>query len=161
MPLISEVFEKFIFDQLHNYMKKFLNNSLYGFWKAHSTQYSLRGLIQAWQKELDQCGFVATILMYLSKAYCCLRHHLLIAKLQACDLDRASFSLLKHYLANRKQITKFGSFYSDWFEFTCRIPKASLIGPLVFSIFINDIFFETQKSNIRNFANDNTLYYCS
>ena len=97
--------------------------------------------------------------MYLSKAYYCLRHHLLIAKLQACDLDRASLSLLKHYLANRKQITKFGSFYSDWFEFTCRIPKDSLIGPLVFNIFINDIFFETQKSNILNFTNDNTLCY--
>lgn len=140
-------------------MNEFLNNLLYGFWKAHSTQYSLRGLIQAWQKELDQRGFVATILMYLSKAYYCLRHHLLIAKLQACDLDRASLSLLKHYLANRKQITKFGSFCSDWFEFTCRIPKDSLIGPLVFNIFINDTFFETQKSNILNFTNDNTLCY--
>ena len=71
----------------------------------------------------------------------------------------ASLSLLKNYLANRKQRTKFGSSYIDWFKFIRRIPQGSILGPLLFNIFIN-IFFEIQKSNIGNFS-DNTLYSCS
>ena len=104
LPLPSKVFEKVIFDQLCNYMNKFLNSLLCGFRKAHSTQHAFLRLLQAWQKELDQCGFVGTILLYLSKAYDdCLPHDLLIAKLEAYGLDAVSRTLLKNYLTNRKQ----------------------------------------------------------
>ena len=118
-----------------------------GFQKAHSTQHAFLKLLQALQKELDQSGFVSTKLKNLSKAYDCLAH------------DLHGLSLLKSYLANRKQRTKIGFSYTDWFEFIRGIPQGSLFGPLL--IFINDIFFEIQKSNICNFADDNTLYSCS
>ena len=104
LPLISKVFEQVIFDQLCNYISKFLNNLLRGFPKVNSTGHALFRLLQVWQKELDQCGFVGTILMYLSKAYDCLLHDLLIAKLKAYNV--ASLSLLKNYITNRKQRTK-------------------------------------------------------
>ena len=103
--------------------------------------------------------------MDLSKAYDCLPHDLLIAKLEAYGLDMASLSLIKNYLANRKQRTKVGSSYSDRFEILCRISQGSklgpLLGPLLFNIIINDIFFEIQNSNLCNFADDNTLYFYS
>ena len=146
-------------------MNKFLNGLLCRFRKAHSKQHALFRLLQAWQKELNQCGFVGTILMDLSKAYDCLHHDLLIAKLEAYGLNTASLSLIKNYLANRKQRTKVGSSYSDWFEFLRGISQGSklgpLLGPLLSNISINDIFFEIQNSNICNFADDNTLYFCS
>ena len=160
LPLPSKVFEKVIFDQLCNYMNKFLNSLLCGFRKAHSTQHAFLRLLQAWQKELDQCGFVSTILMDLSKAYDdCLPHDLLIAKLEAYGLDTVSRSLLKNYLTNRKQRTKVRSSYSDWFEFLSGISQGSILGPLLSDIFIDNIFFEILKSNICNFADDNALYF--
>ena len=115
--LLSKVFEKVIFDQLCNYINQFLNSLLCRFRKAHSAQHALFRLLQVGEKELDQCGFVGTILMDLYKAYDCLPHGLLIAKLEAYGLDTASLSLLKIYLANRKKRTKGRSSYSNWFEF--------------------------------------------
>ena len=97
-------------------MNNFLNELLCGFRKAHSTQHALFKLLQAWQKELDNSGFIGTILMDLSKAYDCLPHDLLIAKLGAYGLDRSSLRLLMDYLNSRKQRTKVGSSYSKWSE---------------------------------------------
>ena len=70
-----------MYDQLYIYMNNFLNELLCGFRKAHSTQHALFKLLQAWQKELDNLGFIGTIHMDLSKAYHYLPHDLLIAKL--------------------------------------------------------------------------------
>ena len=105
LPLISNVFEKVIFDQLCNYMNKFLNNLLCGFRKVRSTHHVLFRLLKARQKEVDQCGFIGTRLIDLSNAFDCLPHDLLIAKLEAYGLDTASLSLLKNYLTNWKQRT--------------------------------------------------------
>ena len=83
LPLLSKVFERLLYDQLSDYLEKYLNTLLCGFRKAHSTQHTLFKLLQAWQEELDKSGFVGTILMDLSKAYDCLPHDLLVAKFEA------------------------------------------------------------------------------
>ena len=149
-----------MYDQLYIYMNNFLNELLCGFRKAHSTQHALFKLLQAWQKELDNSGFIGTILMDLSKAYDCLPHDLLIAKLRACGLDRSSLRLLMDYLSSSKQRTKVSSSYSKWSEIKHGIPQGPILGPLLFNIFITDLFYVIEKSDICNFADDNTLYSC-
>ena len=72
LPLLSKVFENIVYDQVYIYKKIFVNELLCGFRKAHSTQHALFKLLQAWQKELDNSGFIGTILMDPSKAYDCL-----------------------------------------------------------------------------------------
>ena len=84
-------------------MNNFLNELLCGFRKDHSTQHALFKWLQPWQKELNNSGFIGTILMDLSKAYDCLPHDLLIAKLGAYGLDRSSLRLLMDYLNFCKQ----------------------------------------------------------
>ena len=78
--------------------------------------------------------------MDLYKAYDCLSHDLLIAKLEGCGLGIGSLNFLLDYLNLRKHRTKVGSSYSKWSEVYRGIPQGS-IGPLLFTIFINDIFF--------------------
>ena len=97
--------------------------------------------------------------MDLSKAYGCLSHDLLIAKLEPYGLDAGSLNFLLDYLSLRKHSTKVSSSYSKLSEICRGIPQGPILGPLLFDIFINDIFF-VEKSEIRNFADDNIIYSC-
>ena len=114
LPLLSKVFEKVMFIRLYDYIENFLNQLLCSFLKAHSTQNALFRLIHSWQKELDQSGFVGNILMDLSKAYDCLPHDLMVAKLETYGLAKENLQLISDYLSYRKQMTKIGSAYRDW-----------------------------------------------
>ena len=97
--------------------------------------------------------------MDLSKAFDCLPHDLLIAKLSAYGFGTETLNLFHSYLSNRKHRVRVGSSLSDLLEILLGVPQGSVLWPILFNIFINDLLFAAQES-ICNFADDNTLYAC-
>ena len=160
LSLLSKVFEKVMYKQLYEYLNNYLYDLLCGFRKAHSTQYVLTRLITSLRKGIDNSGLVGTILMSLSKAYNFLPHDLLIVKLETYGIDKPSINLVNGYLRFRKQRRKIGSLHSDWTNVPRGVPQRSVIGSLLFTIFINNIFFFIKKSDICKFADVNTLFSC-
>ena len=128
------------------------------FRKAHSTQHALFKLLHSRQKELDSSSFIGTILMNLSKAYDCLPHDLIIAKFEGFGLIKNSLKLLLDYSDEWKQLVKIESSYSFWSDVKGDVLQGSILGPLLFNVFINCFFMFIEDCEICTFADGNTLY---
>ena len=109
---------------------------LCGFRKNHNAQYSLLKMIENWKKQLRNGEKVGVMFMYLSKAFDTINHSLLLAKLK-----NQALSLLQSYLYNRFQRSIYNGSFSSWNEVITGVPQGSNLAPLLFKIFLNDIYF--------------------
>ena len=116
--------------QFSNYLDNILSKFQFGFRKGYSTQHSLLLMIDKWKKAVDSNKVFGAFLTDLSKAFQCVCHDLLIAKLNAYGLSSPALKLIKDYLQNRKQRTKIESSYSDREDITSEVPQGSILGPL-------------------------------
>ena len=158
LPASSKIFERIMEIQILAYMSPYLSNYLCAFRKGYSTQYCLLAMLEKWRKAIDNRNLAGALLTDLSKAFDCLNHELLIAKLDAYGFDEASLTYIYSYLTGRKHRTKVNNSFSSWANINSGIPQGSIIGPLLFNIYINDIFFFIDKHNLANYADDNTPF---
>ena len=96
--------------------------------------------------------------MDLSKAFDTINHELLIAKLEAYGFEQSALETMHSYLSNRWQRSKVNCSFSTWRELICGVPQGSVLGPILFNIYLNDLFYEL--NDVCNFADDTTLYAC-
>lgn len=158
---LSKIVEKIIANQIYRYVNPFLHKYLSGFRKGYGCQDILIRMTEEWRQALDEGLSVGVVAIDLSKAFDCMSHGLLLAKLHAYGFSLNACHLLKSYLVNRLQRVKIGDTYSEWLSNIKGVPQGSILGPLLFNIFINDFLFSNISSNIYNYADDNTLCFKS
>ena len=156
----TEMFERLLRKQMAMFMESKLSNIFCGFREGHSTQHALSKVAKTIRRCIDQSGICGMVLMDLSKAYDCLPHDLLRAKMEAYGFSADNLKLIHSYLVGRKQRVKIGSTRSSWQEIKSGAPQGSVLGPFLFNLVMTDFFFGMQQSQVCNFADDNTSYAC-
>ena len=164
LPTISKIFERVMFTQLYSYLNanNLLSEQQYGFRSQHSTELACVKLVDYITTEMDNIKKIKTptaIYLDLSKAFDTLNFNILLNKLQYYGINGISLSLIRNYLTNRFQYVQFENSESDLLEIKTGIPQGSILGPLFFSIMINDLVNSSNKFKFLMYADDTTIYF--
>ena len=158
LPISSKVFERSMLKQMSSFFDDIFSKYQHGFRKGFSTQQCLLALLEKWKKSIDRGKVFGALLTDLSKACDCLNHDFLIAKLNAYGFSLPALRLIHDHLSNRNQRTRINNSYSTWMEIVFGVPQVSTLGPLLFNIFLADLFFIVNSTDIANYTDDNTPY---
>ena len=153
----SKVYERVIKEQIVCGMEKYFSLFLPAYRKNYSSQNILRSLTEDWRKNLDNNFVVGAVLTDLPKAFDCISHDLIIAKLSAYNFSDETLSYIYSYLINRMQCVRKNNTHSQLETIISGVPQGSILGLILFNLSINDLFFFVALASLYNFAVDNTL----
>ena len=143
---MPNVFERLLYKQIKTFISNKLSTKISGFRKNYNTQYSLTYLQEKWKNTLDKGKHVATVFMDLSKDFDTINHDLIIAKLEAYVFPNNALLFTFSYLKNRSQRVSINSSFRTWKEIIAGFTQGSILVPLLFNIFLNDIFYFENRS---------------
>lgn len=161
LPVISKIFERVIYSRIEKYLKSkdFLYNKQYGFRPKSNTLSATIDLVTKIKNKIDEKQIVLGVFIDLKKAFDTISHKLLLAKLSNLGITGKAHDIFKSYFQNRRQIVKIGQHQSTPTLMTFGIPQGSILGPLLFLIYVNDIKNLGLKADISLYADDTCLFY--
>ena len=161
IPSFSKFFEKLISNRLLSFINKFeiFNPAQYGFRKNHSTYMAMLNFYDKVSEAIDKNEFIIGIFIDLSKAFDTINHDILIKKLELYGIRGIPNLLLKNYLENRQQYVSYNNYASTLKPICCGVPQGSILGPLLFLLYINDMTYCCKYLQFLLFADDTNLFY--
>ena len=157
----NRIFEKLVYTRMISFINthNLLYNAQYGFRKSHSTQHAILDIVNSIQSNMDKGHFSCGIFIDLKKAFDTVNHDVLLNKLQHYGFRGTISDWFSSYLTNRKQTTDINGYISEQQLTTCGVPQGSVLGPLLFLIYMNDIQYSSTKFKFFLFADDTNILY--
>ena len=160
LPIFGKIFEKIIYERLYSFFisQNIMNPQQFGFMKGHSTSHALNFSIDLIERSLANHMHVLAIFIDFSKAFDTIDHKVLLHKLWHYGIRGSAHSLLQDYLSKRTQYTNISNEESDKALVVYGVPQGSVLGPLLFLIYINDLIECTDQASFVLFADDTNVF---
>ena len=160
LPVFSKILERIIYNKVNDF---FTTNNLFyekqfGFQKNKSTEHAILHLTNDVIKSFEKGQFTIGVFIDLSKAFDTVDHEILIKKIERYGINGNILKILKSYLKNRKQYVFYDSTTKDFLSITCGVPQGSILGPLLFLIYVNDLSRASSLLTEIMFADDTNLF---
>ena len=160
LPVLSKVLEKHVHDCLSTYLNEhnLLHKTQSGFRTKHSCETALVNMIDSWLNAMDNGKMVGVVLVDFKKAFDLVDHQILLSKLELYGMDKEALTWFNTYLTQRKQQVSINDSKSNFETVSCGVPQGSILGPLLFLLFINDLPLYVDNVFADLYADDTTLY---
>ncbi len=159
LPSASKILERVVHTQVYSFLQQhsLFSNPQFGFRKNNSTTSCILYLTDIIYKSIDYGNFTGVVFLDLKKAFDTVDHEILLKKLYRYSFSVNAVEWFRNYVLNRKQLIKVNGVKSDLKNVVCGVPQGSILGPLLFILYINDMIEYLVESRINLYVDDTAL----